>query len=107
MSVTLKNYKFSDLDVDFCKQYLKIDWDDDDIEINLYLESAKSFVMQHSEKTEEELDEITFSTICVMKLVSDFYHNRMSHNSVSYGVDNFLKEMLLKIRTYNLGGLNV
>lgn len=105
MAVTLTDYKVSDIDVDFCKQYLRIDWDDDDLELNLYLESAKAFLLDHTEKTIDELDEITFATICLLKLVSDFYHNKMSQNASSYGVDEFLGKMLLKIRTYNLGDI--
>lgn len=107
MAITLADYKVSDIDVEFCKQYLRIDWDEDDIEINLYLESAKAYMLEHTEKTMDELDQIGFATICLLKLVSDFYHNKMSHNHVSYGMDNVLSLLLLKIRTYNLGTVQI
>ena len=104
MAVDLNNYKVSDIDVDFIKQFLRIDWDEDDIELNLLLEAAKGFLLDHTEKTAEELDEIKFATICVLKLTSDFYHNKLAtNNGKNYVPDSTMEMLMTKIRTFNVG----
>ena len=51
---------FSKVDVEFMKSYLRIDEDfsDDDNEIQVFLDVSRAWIMEHTEKTEEELDEI-------------------------------------------------
>lgn len=78
MAVDALNVKFSDIDVAFVKDYLHIepDFTEDDVQIQLYIEAAKSYVTQRSAMTIEELDEVKFSTVVYLKLISDFYSNR-------------------------------
>lgn len=103
MAVDLNNNKVSDIDVDFLKQFLRIDWDEDDIELQLFLEAAKAYLYDHTEKTPEELDEIKYATICVLKLVSDFYHNKLAtNNGKNYVPDSTMEMLMRKIRTFNL-----
>lgn len=104
MAVDLTNYKVSDIDVPFVKQFLRIDWDEDDIELNLLLQSAKSFLLAHTERTTEELDEIQFASICLLKLTSDFYHNKLAtNNGRNYVPDSTMEMLMRQIRTYNVG----
>lgn len=103
MAVTIENVKFSNIDLAFIKDYLRVDYEDDDKELELYLISAKSYIMEHSDKTSEELDNIGYSPICLIKLVSDMYNHRNAT------VDNTIKQdmvfgiLMSKIRSYNLG----
>lgn len=108
MAVDMMNCNVSDIDVDFVKQFLRIDWDEDDIELNLMLEAAKAFLLEHTEKTIEELDKIKYATICVLKLTSDFYHNKLAtNNGKNYVPDTTMEMLMTKIRTYNLGADNI
>lgn len=103
MAITLENTKYTDIDLDFCKHYLRIDFDDIDVEINLYLQIAKSFVEEHSGKTPVELDNIHYSVICVLKLVSDFYNQKTSTvNGTNLRQDPMLEILMKNIRSYNL-----
>lgn len=102
--VDFNNYKVSDIDVPFVKEFLRIDWDEDDIELNLELEAARAFLLDHTDKTPEELDKIKFATICLLKLTSDFYHNKLAtNNGKNYVPDSTMKMLMGKIRSYNLG----
>ncbi len=102
--VDLTNYKVSDIDVPFVKDFLRIDWDEDDIELNLELEAARAFLLDHTDRTPEQLDEIKFATICLLKLTSDFYHNKLAtNNGKNYVPDSTMKMLMGKIRSYNLG----
>lgn len=108
MAVDMMNCNVSDIDVNFVKQFLRIDWDEDDIELNLMLEAAKAFLLEHTEKTIEELDKIKYATICVLKLTSDFYHNKLAtNNGKNYIPDTTMEMLMTKIRTYNLGADNI
>lgn len=102
--VDFNKIKVSDIDVPFVKEYLRIDWDEDDIELNLELEAAKSFLLDHTNKSLEELDNIQFATICLLKLTSDFYHNKLAtNNGKNYVADTTMKMLMTKIRGYELG----
>ena len=108
MAVDMISCNVSDIDVAFVKQFLRIDWDEDDIELNLMLEAAKAFLLEHTEKTIEELDKIKYATICVLKLTSDFYHNKLAtNNGKNYVPDTTMEMLMTKIRTYNLGADNI
>ncbi|MGY3189714.1 head-tail connector protein [Lysinibacillus sp. TE18511] len=78
MAVDLLNTKFSDIDLEFAKSYMHIesDFTEDDIQIQLMINSAKGFVITYSKLTAEELDEMTEMTIPYLKLISDLYHER-------------------------------
>lgn len=107
MAVDMINCKVSDIDVDFVKQFLRIDWEEDDIELNLLLEAAKAFILEHTGKSIEDLDEIKYATICVLKLTSDFYHNKLAtNNGKNYVPDTTMNMLMTKIRTYKLGADN-
>ena len=75
--MALSDMTFSTVDVDFVKSYLRIDEEfaDDDIEIQLFLDVARSWVLEHTGMTEEQLDKIHFSTILLLKYTADFYND--------------------------------
>lgn len=104
MAVTIENTKFSDIDLEFVKQYLRVDFEDDDIELTLYLEAGKTYVLEHSGKTVQQLDNIKYSVICLLKLVHDFYEQKGAVlNGVNLKSDPVLEMMMSKLRDYTLG----
>lgn len=76
MAVDLQNTKFSDIDLAFVKQYLRVDFDEDDIELQLFIEAAKDVVLDNSQMTIDELDSAKRANVIYLKLINDFYSNR-------------------------------
>lgn len=97
--------KFSTVDVDFVKKYLRIDeeFSDDDLEIQIFIESSKAWILEHTGKTEQDLDEISYSTILLLKYTSDFYIDRTVKSTNKMTIDPVVQMLLDKIRDYNLG----
>lgn len=99
MAVDVLNTKFTDIDVAFVKEFLRIepDFTEDDIQLQLILDGAKSFIITDTQKTEAELDEAKHSGILLLKAISDFYHNRSAEG------DPFYDLIFKSLRNYNLG----
>ena len=91
------------------KSYLRIDEDfsDDDNEIQVFLDVSRAWIMEHTEKTEEELDEINFATILLLRFTADFYNDRTARYSNKFSIDPVTDMLLTKIRSYNLGSIPV
>lgn len=70
--------KFTDIDLEFVKNYLRIesDYNDDDIEVQLFIDTAKGFVMEQTELTEDELNDVPTANIVYLLMISEQYHNR-------------------------------
>lgn len=100
---------FSNVDVEFMKSYLRIDEDfsDDDNEIQVFLDVSRAWIMEHTEKTEKELDEINFATILLLRFTADFYNDRTARYSNKFSIDPVTDMLLTKIRSYNLGSTPV
>ena len=100
---------FSKVDVEFMKSYLRIDEDfsDDDNEIQVFLDVSRAWIMEHAEMTEEELDEINFATILLLRFTADFYNDRTARYSNKFSIDPVTDMLLTKIRSYNLGSIPV
>lgn len=66
----------TDLDLYDAKSFLRVDFDNDDIFIELALESAKSYVCNYCKRTIEELDNMPEICMAVLVLTAHFYDNR-------------------------------
>lgn len=103
---TTNSTPYDDIDLETVKNYLRIDADfeDDDAELEIMIEAAKAFIENHTEKSAEQLNEFKFASILLLKIVSDFYNNRLSVISgMNLKVDPLMEMMLSQIRAYNLG----
>lgn len=71
----LENITPDNLPLEFVKQYLRVDHDFDDIEIQLMIDSAKSYVRNTLRvEKDEELD--VELVIPMLSLVAHFYENK-------------------------------
>lgn len=70
--------KINDLDLDFVKNYLRVDYDFDDNLIDLMIISAKSFIQSYlNQKFEDYGDELPYEfTIAGLTLISEWYEKR-------------------------------
>jgi len=93
---------FSTIDFEFVKEYLHIDWTEDDVQLGVFLEVAREFILNLADTQDPtDLDGKRISIILLLKVVSDFYANRSTSTDVA--VDPLYAEMVKQIRTYNLG----
>ena len=79
--MNFRNIEFADdLTLDIVKHYMRIDFDLDDFELELYLKSAISYVRKYVEidNTDEKLD--VEMVMPILMLVSHFYENKSPVN---------------------------
>ena len=76
MDLNFNKITFSQLTVDFVKDYLKIDYDDDDNELQLYLVAAQSFVFNQLNVDLEVIDSKPDIIIVTLMLIAHFYENK-------------------------------
>lgn len=80
-----------DLDVSIVKQYMRIEHDLDDFELELYLKSAKSYVRKYVE--EDYVDDVEL-IMPVLMLISHFYENKTPMNVSNAKYDHIFKDIL-------------
>ena len=72
--------KLSDIDINIVSQYIGIPIDLNDnmevMEMNMYIESAKSFIVENSGRLIEDLDQKPYAVIPALQLISDMYENK-------------------------------
>lgn len=72
----MNNFKLSELTLEFVKDYLKIDYNDDDRELDLYIQASISFIQEHTRLDLAFLDERPDIIIVALMLISHFYENK-------------------------------
>ena len=68
--------KVSELTLDTIKQYLRVDGNDDDMILNMLLDSAIQYCTSYMGCTREDLEKYDDVTIVVLALISDSYEVR-------------------------------
>jgi len=78
----IDNPKFSEIDLGFVKNYLYVDYEDDDKLITLLVESTKKSIMFEAGLTEAtELDECELANTLLLMIVSDLYNSRSAQST--------------------------
>lgn len=69
--------KITEIDLDFVKNYLRIDHDEDDILLNTMIVAAQNFIQSYLNKRFSDYEEIPdeFSIAC-LALIAHWYENR-------------------------------
>ncbi|MBD3107176.1 phage gp6-like head-tail connector protein [Bacillus sp. AGMB 02131] len=68
---------FSEVNLDFVKQYLYVDFEDDDLLLQLLIESARECILFETGLKEiSELDGSKIASVLVIQMVSDLYNTR-------------------------------
>lgn len=73
--------KVSEINLDTAQQYLRLTFNDDENELNIYIAAAKSYVIKYTGLTPEEIDNDEYFTIPVLMLIAEFYENKSIHDS--------------------------
>lgn len=97
--------KFSEVDLNFVKNYLRIeeDWEEDNAELELFINAGKAYICEISGEDNAYLDNIEFSTIILLMLVNDWYTNKsININSNNLKINPLFDRMLDRLRGYKL-----
>lgn len=73
--------KVSEINLDIAQQYLRLTFNDDAAELNMYIVAAKSYVVKYTGLTPEEIDQDEYFTIPVLMLIAEFYENKNVHDN--------------------------
>jgi uncharacterized phage protein (predicted DNA packaging) len=68
--------KLSEVTLPVVKEYLRQDGDEDDRLIEVIIEGAKSYIVNYTGQTIEQLEDQEDVVIAVLVLVAEFYDNR-------------------------------
>lgn len=68
--------KISEIEIDMVKLYLKIDFTEDDVLLQLIIDSAKGYLKTYTGLEDAVLDTKEDLTLAVLTLVADMYENR-------------------------------
>lgn len=68
--------KLSEVTLPVVKEYLRQDGDEDDRLIEVIIEGAKSYIVNYTGQTIEQLEDQEDMVIAVLVLVAEFYDNR-------------------------------
>lgn len=74
----LTKINLNDINVELIKQYLRIDEDfnDDDVELQLYLNASLEYLYKYTNLEFEELNNSSNAVICTLMLIAHFYENK-------------------------------
>lgn len=86
--------KLSQLDLAFVKDFLKIDYDDDDKELELYIRASYSYIQNNTRLSTEELDEKADLLVVALQLISHFYDNKSIKVSQGSNIDKMFTSIL-------------
>ncbi len=92
--------KVSELTTDTLLEYLKADEEADNLD--LYLESAISFVKQYAGLNDDQMDEGDDIAMCVLAVASDMYDQRQTQVGVNNSYINRLVDSMLTMHSRNL-----
>ncbi|QPJ86725.1 phage gp6-like head-tail connector protein (plasmid) [Sarcina sp. JB2] len=97
--------KFSEVDLDFVKEYLRIeqDWTEDDTELELFIQAGKAYIYEISNADDDYLDTQDFAVVVLMMLINDWYTNKgVNLNGSNLKVNPLFDRMLDRLRGYKL-----
>ncbi|MEG1482551.1 head-tail connector protein [Clostridium sp.] len=76
------------------KQYLRIEHDLDDVEINLYINAAISYVKNYTQATDEIIFQNTELLLPMLNLVAYFYENKTTLVSANNKISEIFSSIL-------------
>jgi|SRR5699024_1926321 len=77
----IKPVKITEMDIDFVKNYLRIEDDEDDLMIMTMLEAAKSFIQSYLNQKFEDFEELPNEfSIAALAIIAHWYERREIHS---------------------------
>lgn len=88
------------LNLEFVKQYLKIDFPDDDLLIDTIIKGSKAYIISYTGLEKDEADKIEELKFAALLLIEQMYSNRSA--IVESDKVNFALTTILDMHTRNL-----
>ena len=92
--------KLSQLDLAFVKNYLKIDFDDDDSELSLMIRAAQNYIYNNLNAPKDYLDEQPDLVIACLQIISHFYENKTAVVLTNTKMDMMLQNILIQYKEW-------
>lgn len=92
--------KLSDITLEHVKDYLNINYDDEDTEIELLMNGVEQHIKDYTGLTDEQIDDKPNLSIAYMVLVNELYTNRQY--TVASDKANQVVEQILGMYSVNL-----
>lgn len=94
----LKIFKLSELNLDLVKDYLKVDYDDDDRELELYIQASISYIVNNTRLDLEVLDDKPDIIVVALQLIAHFYDNKSIAVKQGSNIDKMFTSILSQYR---------
>lgn len=79
--MSIPSVKVTEIDLEILKNYLRIDFDYDDVFLETILAASKSFIQSYLNKRFDEFDELPYEfTISCLALCAHWYENKRIEN---------------------------
>ena len=92
--------KISEVTIIEIKQFCRIDFDDDDVMLMKFWDSAQSYVRSYTGLSDTEMEENEDITIAVLVVLSDMYDNRSYSSKENSG--NKIAKGIMDLHSQNL-----
>lgn len=93
-------FKLSQVDLALVKDYLQIDFDDDDTELMLMIQAAQNYIYKNLNADPEYLDEQPDLVIACLQIVSHFYENKSVVVLTNTKLDMMLQNILIQYKEW-------
>lgn len=105
----IQDIKFSNIDLNFVKEYLRVDYDDDDRMIEMMMISARSF-MKNILNLDLDIIEVEFGeipsefNIPFLAIINHWYDRRevQSHRNTEKELNYVFRDILFMFRDWNV-----
>lgn len=93
-------YKLSQIDLNLVKDYLQIDYDDDDLQLQLMIQAAQNYIVKSAKTDIEYLDRQPDLVIACLQIVSHFYENKGIVTLTNTKIDTMLQNILVQYKEW-------
>lgn len=94
------NFKLSQINLQLVKDYLQIDYDDDDTQLQLMIQAAQNYIYKNLNADVEFLDEQPDLVIACMQIIAHFYENKSAVVLTNTKMDMMLQNILIQYKEW-------
>lgn len=94
--------KINEVTLDYLKEYLKVDGNEEDTILTSMLEASKNYIKDYTGLSEENLNTIDSLTIAMLTICSDMYENRIYTLTSKTVQPNMIAKSIMDMYSRNL-----
>ena len=96
----MSRFKLSEVNLNLVKSYLQIDYTDDDLQLELMIDAAKSYLYDNINCDPEYLDTKPDLVVACLQIISHFYENKSIVVATNTKLDMMLQSILIQYREW-------